>query len=97
MKCHCDTINTFLKNAANRTEQKFWIGRTYGYIRHYSEDEAVRLWGDLSWYRMPRNIRDVPHLGIVAKVWEFETNHNKPPTEEQILQFIQESHGRDGG
>lgn len=38
-------VDRFLKQCANRTEQKFWIGRTYNYIQHYSDNETVRLWG----------------------------------------------------
>ena len=81
-------IDTFLEKAANRTEQRFWIGRTYAYMQYVAGDGEERLWGNLSNYRLPRKIRDVKYLNIVAKVWQFETKHNRSPTYKEMRSLI---------
>jgi len=83
-------VDEFLKHAANRPEQRFWIGRTYDYMQFYSDKETIRLWGALNHYRLPRKIRDVLHLKTVAKLWRFETTRNRSPNKEEMLELMKE-------
>lgn len=83
-----ELVEEFLRKAANRPERRFWIGRTYMHMQHVSEDDTVRLWGDLQSYRLPRKIRDVKHLDIIAKYWKFETTHNRSPSHEEMIQIM---------